>query len=514
MRSGSHARVLVVGLDMADGDLIRYWSRQGRLPNFAALVASGTLVELESPAELLHTSTWPTFATGVLPGRHGVYYPYQPKPGHQFARRIEADQYGATTFWSRADAEQRRCVAYDIPETFPERDFKGRAVFDWGTWARYGTSSAQPPVLLKELKSQFGTYPLGFEAIRLGFEYPHGLEQRLPESVRYKCATARWLLQRDEWDLAVIGFGETHPAGHYFWPAGVNAVGTGDEALFEQLFVVYAAVDQALGSLRDCLPSDATLFVASGDGVRPNHCGWHLLPALLNRLGFTSSGPTSPGGASPRQSSLVGRLPHLVSPGLKQQVAAWLPWRLRNRLSLWAQVSNVDWSQTRAFALPSDLEGCVRINMKGREPHGIVDPGAQYDDLCQEIRSRLEELENPTTGARAVRRVWIRNEVLPGGRQEELPDLIVTWNDEWPIVALASPRVGLVEGVNPDRRPGTHSTVGFLLAQGPDIPKGHQGRGRLVDVAPTVLQLLALPNLSDMDGRPLDLSPASKPMSS
>ena len=82
--SGPHLttqRVFAIGLDMGDGELIRYWSHQGQLPHFASLLASGTWVDLESTAQVLHTSTWPTFATGTLPGRHGVYFPYQPKAG-------------------------------------------------------------------------------------------------------------------------------------------------------------------------------------------------------------------------------------------------------------------------------------------------------------------------------------------------------------------------------------------------------------------------------------------------
>jgi predicted AlkP superfamily phosphohydrolase/phosphomutase len=507
------SRVLVLGLDMGDGPLIRYWSRQGRLPNLSALLAEGTALELESPAEVLHTSTWPTVATGVLPGRHGVYYPLQPKPGHQFARPIEADQYGARTFWSRAHAAGRRCLVYDVPETFPEPDFEGRAIFDWGTWAKYGRPSAQPSALLRELKSRFGPYPLGYEAIRLGFDFPHGIDRRLGESARYKCATAQWLLARDEWDLAVVGFCETHSAGHYFWPSSATAIGAGDDALFEPLLATYAAIDDAVGSLRAGLPQDATLIVVSGDGVRRNHCGWHLLPAVLQRLGLTSSGPTLPAGAAVPKPSGLGRLPHLIPQGVKRQIAAGLPWRLRNRLALWAQASALDFSQARAFALPSDLEGCIRLNVRGREPQGIVDPGRQYQELCQEIRGALEELVNPATGAAVVRRVWVRNEVFPGDRQEDLPDLIVTWNDEAPISAITSSRVGLIEGVNPDPRPGTHSTSGFLLASGPGFPRGGRGHGRLVDVAATVLQLLGLTDLPDIDGRPLRLQHSSETLS-
>ena len=118
------SRVLVVGLDMGDGSLIRHWSRQGHLPHFAALSSSGTWLALETTAEALHTSTWPTFATGTLPGRHGVYYPYQPRPGHQLAPHIGAHQYGAPTFWKLADAQGRRCLVYDVPETFPDPGFR------------------------------------------------------------------------------------------------------------------------------------------------------------------------------------------------------------------------------------------------------------------------------------------------------------------------------------------------------------------------------------------------------
>jgi hypothetical protein len=55
MTDGKHTgsrRVLVIGLDMGDGSLIRYWSQQGRLPHFASLLATyGT--PYSQPAALL-----------------------------------------------------------------------------------------------------------------------------------------------------------------------------------------------------------------------------------------------------------------------------------------------------------------------------------------------------------------------------------------------------------------------------------------------------------------------------
>jgi len=490
-------RVLVLGLDMGDGPLIRHWSRTGRLPNLAALQSAGTWLDLESTAEVLHTSTWPTFATGTLPGRHGVYYPYQPTPGQQLARHIKPDQYGVESFWTRAHGEGSRAIVYDVPETFPDARFGGSAVFDWGTWAWYGEPAAQPPALLGELRSRFGRYPLGLEAKRLAFRVPDGLEERLLRSVRYKAASAAWLLESREWDVAVIGLCETHPAGHYLWPA--RAAATPDDPAFDPLRRVYMAVDDAIGALSKHAPPDTTVLVVSGDGVRPNRCGWHLLPQVLDRLGFSGSAPTPDSAATPRR-SLVSRAPEYIPAWAKRAVTGLMPWQVRDRLGVWLQTRGVDWGRTRAFTLPTDLEGCIRINLRGREPHGIVDPGAEYQQICAEIRTRLEELENPATGRPAVGRVWCRNDVFPGPRQEELPDLIVTWNDDAPIDAVASRSIGRVDGVNADPRPGTHSTSGFALAAGPGIRGGADDRAHLADVAATILTRLGVSS-TGLDGR-------------
>jgi predicted AlkP superfamily phosphohydrolase/phosphomutase len=499
----SGKRLCVLALDMGDGDLIRRWSAQGHLANFAKLISSGTWVKLESTAQVLHTSTWPTFATGVLPGKHGVYFPYQPKPGHQLAQHVQPDQYGAPTFWHLADKQGCRSVIYDVPETFPEAGFSGQAVFDWGTWAWYGTPDAQPAALLKEVRSRFGRYPLGFEAKRLGARMPdiETLDQGLHRSVEYKRSTAQWLLQGQAWDLAVIGFCEGHPAGHYLWPANAGAAGLGNGEM-KRFLDFYVALDRAVGALVDSLPADTALFVVSGDGVRPNRCAWYLLPAVLERLGYTCP---FVGGANGRsaQPSLIGRVKGMVSAETRRRIANLLPWWLRDQLGAREQAANIDWSKTRAFTLPTDLEGCVRINVKGREPHGIVEPGLEYRQLCEEIRARLAELTNPVNNAPAVRRVWIRNEVFPGERQEQLPDLVVTWNDEAPFSSLASPRVGRIEGESADPRPGTHSPHGFLLATGAGIPVRLEAAGHLVDVAPTIMTLLGLTPSPDMDGRAL-----------
>ena len=500
-------RLIVIALDMGDGRLIRHWADAGHLPHLRNLMADGSWVDLESTAEVLHTSTWPTFATGTLPGRHGVYYPYQPKVGYQQAQHIQPNGYGVPSFWSLADRDGRRCLVFDVPETFPEPGFRGQAIFEWGTWAWYGEQTAQPQGLIAELRSHCGPYPLGIEALRLGLGRPRSalLEERLPKSVAHKLHALQWLIGRGNWDLVVASFCETHPASHYLWPAGVADVAGADQDRFRALRAVYMAIDNAIGAIRAQLPGDSILMVVSGDGVRPNHAGWHLLPTVMERLGYVNAGADA-GGRAARPASLLGIVKGLVPARARRMIADNLPVGLRNKLGEHLQTSQIDWSRTRAFTLPTDLEGYIRINLRGREPEGIVEPGAEYEALCSDIQRRLESLVNPATGKPAVRKVWRCHDVFRGPRQEQLPDLVVSWNDEAPIESLAAAGMKTVAEVSPDPRTGTHSTSGFLLACGTGIPAGRESIGHLVQIAPTILRLLGVEGELDLDGQPIDFS--------
>lgn len=503
LETDASSKIFVLGLDMGDGRLIQEWVRQGKLPHFADAILHGSWWDLDSPAAMLHTSTWPTFATGTLPGRHGVYYPFQPRPGFQQAQHVEADQYGVPTFWALADQQGRRCLVYDVPETFLEDGYRGRAIFEWGTWAWYGQRLSQPKSLIADLESRFGPYPLKLEATRLGLKFPNPakLERRLIKCIEHKVESVKWLLAQDDWDLAVVGLCETHPTGHYLWPADQRAESDSDPHRLAAVQNIYTAIDQALGTLRQSLPKDTVIMIASGDGIRPNHCGWHLLPEIMEKLGYAV--PPAQTSAAESKPITLKAIKNAVPPGARRWIADHLPYRLREKINASVDDGGLDWSKTRAFTLPTDLEGYVRINLKGREPEGIVEPGAEYDTLCREIAGRLETLVNPASGKPVVDRIWIRDEVFPGTAREHLPDLMVTWNGDAPISAVSSREIGTIERPSPDPRTGTHSPTAFLLATGPGIQEAWRGAGRLVDVAPTVLALLGVELAGAMDGRPL-----------
>jgi predicted AlkP superfamily phosphohydrolase/phosphomutase len=232
------------------------------------------------------------------------------------------------------------------------------------------------------------------------------------------------------------------------------------------------------------------------------------LPEVLQRLGFTAAPGRAPAAdaAQPqrehRQADFLKTIRDLVPSDFRQTISRYLPTRWRDYFMLRWATAGIDWSRTRAFCLPTDLEGCIRINVAGREPAGIVGQGAEYTRVCQELIASLRQLINPATGRPAVRDVIQTDDVFPGERRHYLPDLIVLWADEAEITAVHTTALGTVAAPSPDARTGTHCPPGFVMAQGPRVPRGQALEGgHVVDFAPTVLAQFGLPRPQHMDGR-------------
>jgi predicted AlkP superfamily phosphohydrolase/phosphomutase len=504
-------RVLVIGLDVGDGRLINDWSEEGLLPVFNALMTGGTQGSLHTTAEMLHVSAWPSLYTGTLPGKHGVYYTFQPAPGQQNVRRFGPGQYGQPPIWQILSDAGKQCIVFDAPYTHPQKNFAGVQIFEWGTWARYWHPMSVPPKLMRQLTGQCGAYPVGFEANQVGLAALDlaDLHQRLIRAVGAKAKAVRWLMTHSPWELLWVVFGETHPAAHYFWPlAQADASRGAVDSTGRLLREIYQTIDRAIGEILEGIGDNVTLYIISGDGVGPNYAGWHLLPRVLQHLGFMSvaassrASVTTPEAAVPSKRDLLKVFRDLLPSSARQTLSQYLPTPWRDSLMSRWTTANVDWSCTRAFCLPTDLEGCIRLNVIGREPQGIVRPGAEYDAVCRELTASLEQLTNPQTGCPAVRQVIRTAAVLPGERGDYLPDLIVLWSEEAEIRAVHAPALGLVEGPSPDARSGTHRPPGFVIARGPSIQAGSILKdGHIVDFAPTILAEFGLLRPQHMDGR-------------
>ena len=101
------------------------------------------------------------------------------------------------------------------------------------------------------------------------------------------------------------------------------------------------------------------------------------------------------------------------------------------------------------------------VNLKGREPWGTVEPGAEYNELCQRIRSELCQLINPDTGKPAVSEAVQVSQIYQGENLINLPDIVIRWALGAPIHRLYHPRLGLISNGNVLLRTAQHTWMDF-----------------------------------------------------
>jgi hypothetical protein len=150
------------------------------------------------------------------------------------------------------------------------------------------------------------------------------------------------------------------------------------------------------------------------------------------------------------------------------------------------------WPLMPAFALPSFYDGQIRINLKGREARGIVDP-ADYGAACDTVEALLRACRDALTGQPVVAAIHREDRPdRPGGPEA---DLLVEWAGA--PLGLVHPLHGRI-GPFPYRRPGGHTGgKGVAWLAGPGIRPGDYGTRSAFDLVPTIVDLLG----GEADGR-------------
>jgi len=530
MNGGIEGPLLVLCIEVADPDLVDQWCRDGYLPNLERLRRQGSWSRLQSTNDISSGCIWPSFNTGTNPAKNGMtFHHMQFVNGTYHIDKFGPDDVGRDPFWLYLNEAGKRCAIVDVPITGPLPDFKGIQVFGWGVEAAERYRSSDPPEVMDAILSEIGRHPLGDESDRRRFIRPVTREEHadvaeaLLEGVELKGRLLKWLWRQGPWDMLLGVFGESHWADHVMYqvldpghPDHNPEYTEETDGLFLRL---YQAHDAAIGQLLAEAPG-ATVVVFAGSGMRPTYSGNHLLPAVLQRLGYGPE-PAS-GNGKPNTSSRASEdsetseaskdwafyrirwLQDTIPAPLVSATRRLVPNRLFEKLTRRIAFAGSRWSESRAFALMNDFSGNIRINLEGREPSGIV-AAEEYDTVCDELARELLELVNAESGKPAVERVIKVREEYEGDRIDALPDLAVVWSAEAPINGLRSSRIGTVRGVNPERRPGGHHPDAFVILSGPGVAAGHDlDEAHLLDLAPTFFRLMGVPIPSDFDGKALE----------
>ncbi len=500
-------KVFVLGVDGGTLDVILPLVERGKLPNFARLIREGAWGELQSTVPPSSGPAWASFQTGKEPSSHGIFDFLNKKPRSYDTYYINSTHIAGRRLWDLLGDCGLKVGIINVMVTYPPRPVNGFVLT--GGLTPTGVNFAYPEALAEEIRGRFGEYRLwGVGGINL----TEGGERRFidaySDNAKRRMEIAKYLMSTREWDFFMVMFEETDPLQHELWKymdrEHPRYLDDAPAFVKDAIPNIYGLVDGFLGEVMGSLPDDATVFVMSDHGFGPMDryilVNNFLVDAGLLKLrggagGALKRAAFSRGLTLERAYNIGRRL------GLRRAAKAFRGGLGEAMLSSIApSMKDIDWRRTRAFSVGTG--GHIYLNVKGREPEGVVDPGNEYRQVRESVVRELSALVDPKTSNKAIERAFVREELHSGRFAEHAPD--VSFLPARGFGTLQKQQF-VAPGVFIDSPScGTHRMDGVVMAWGPDIDVGRNiTPARIWDLAPTILHLSRLSIPADMDGRVL-----------
>lgn len=504
----SMARVFVLGLDGATFDLIRPWAEQGKLPNFARLMHHGVWGPLASVPNMRSAAAWTSFMTGKNPGKHGIYEFYEYTQDYE-VKFLHGGHRDCPSLWQILSKAGKRSVVINVPMTYPAEEVNGLLIAGLDAPGSESKKFTHPPHLIKDIEKRFGRYIL--EPGLTGLIANGNIDKAvtlLNEELDQKIRICLHFMHEYSWDFFMVVFRSLDAVQHCFWKYMDPKHPQHDAFLASKyghvILEFYKKIDDIMARIQNELSHDDLLLVMSDHGFGSKHPASNQLNQWLAAKGLLSY-------AKQKTDSILGKMYHLVqrktSRNIKEHLVKYFP-ALRDKIHSKLCFAGIDWSSTKAYS--DGLFPNIWINVKDREPQGLVEPGNEYKELVEYLKENLLECRDLVSNEKIVDKVFEKSEIYSGKWVQRAPDLLVRWREDIPIhgIMIDSPDQEVMapplQGEDYRVISGDHRLHGIFLAYGNNIRAGiHLEEPSIMDLAPTILHSMNLPIPDDMDGKVL-----------
>lgn len=452
---------MIIGLDCAEPSLLERWRDQ--LPVLSGLMDRGVHGRLTSVIPPITVPAWSCMMSSRTPGDLGVYG-FRNRSDHTYEGGFIADStaIGAPRLWEIVGRAGGDSIVIGVPGTYPPKPLRGAMVTCFLTpsiESRY----TFPPGLKDEIAEVVGEYVLDARDFRT--EDKERLLGDLYEMTDKRFLLADHLLRTREWQLfAMVEMGHDR-IHHGFWKYmdpehRKHEPGNPYE---DAILDYYRHTDGLIGRLLEHTDDDTLVLVLSDHGAKRLDGGIRV-NEWLRREGLLALARDPEGVELPKQ---IG----------------------------------IDWANTTAWG-DGGYYARIFLNVKGREPEGTVDP-ADYERVRDDLARRLAEIPDDQ-GRPLATRVY-KPEELYAEVNGVAPDLIAVFGDlYWRSVATVGGDEG-VQTLENDTGPddANHAQDGIVIAAGAGVTARGELNAHLLDIAPTVLDLLGIDAPDGMRGQSL-----------
>jgi predicted AlkP superfamily phosphohydrolase/phosphomutase len=454
-------KILIIGLDCAAPELL---FNDERLPNFRRLMEGGCYGRLESVIPPITVPAWMCMTTSQDPGSLGVYG-FRNRTDYSYSGlgMVNSRSIQEIAAWDQVAREGKRAIIIGVPPSYPPRKVHGICVGCFLTPDTTRDIYAYPAAVQDTIANIVGEYPVDVKGFRT--DRKDWLKNEVYAMSRKHFAAVRYFLQHFDWDYFQFveigldrlqhGFWQFHDPQHVLYTPG--------NPYHEVIRDYYAYLDEEVGKILELLNDETVILVASDHGAQRLDGGfcvnqWLVQEGLL----------------------VLNERPKEVTPF--------------SRL-------DVNWGKTKVWS-EGGYYARVFFNVKGREPNGTIDQ-ADYERFRDEIKAKFEATVDDR--GKPMGTLVFKPEEIYKTVCNVAPDLIVHFGGLYwrSIGGVGYPTIYTQENdTGPDGC--NHAQFGSFILAAPNNPlHGEVAGARLLDIAPTLLELGGYDIPRSMQGRSL-----------
>lgn len=452
-------KLLVIGLDSAPPKLF-FNELKHRVPNISRLMAEGVYGQMMSCDPPITIPAWMVMMTGKDPGKLGIYgFRHRKGPSYTQGWIANSDSVHEPKIWDVLGKHGKQVCLVGVPPGFPPTPVEGNQVSCFITPGPE-KDFTYPAALKAEIQSLVGNYL--FDVVFRTSDRDTLLKE-LYEMTDKRFRVIKHMMKTKPWDMFMfveIGVDRLHHAFWKFYDKEHPRYEAGNK--YENVIPeYYEYIDQKIGELLSMIDDDTSVLVVSDHGTKGMR-GAFCINQWLIQEGYLHLKET----------------PKSITEFDK---------------------AAVDWSKTKAWGW-GGYYSRIFLNVEGREASGTVKQ-SEYDQLRQELRSKLEKITDPS-GRTMATRVY-KPEELYGKFVGDAPDLMVYFDDLfWRSAGtLGHDSLYLSENdTGPDD--SVHAEEGIFVLRTPDKQGGKNiGKISIYEIAPTLLALMGETPIDGMNGR-------------
>lgn len=452
-------KICVLGLDCCAPDVV---FKDERLTNLRRLMEHGTYGRLESVIPPITVPAWMCMTTSRDPGSLGVYG-FRNRTDHTYSGLGIATSSSIKTpaIWDHIAREGKKSIIVGVPPGYPPRKINGISVGCFLTPDPAKDVYTHPPEIGTKLNEVVGGYEVDVKGFRT--DDKEWLRKEIFEMSRKQWDAVRYLIQNHEWDyfhFVDIGLDRVH---HGFWDCfDKQHVFYKPGNPFENVIPEYYKwIDEQIGSVLRMLDPDTVVLVVSDHGAQRLDGGFVVNEWLVNE-GLL----------------VLDEHPKEVTPFAKLKV---------------------NWAKTKVWS-EGGYYARVFFNVQGREPQGLI-PQSEYESFQNQMKAKFEALKD--NQGQPLNSLVFKPKELYKSVKNVAPDLIVHFGGLYwrSIGGVGYGRVHVQENdTGPDAC--NHAQFGMFILAAPNSPlRGQYHGARLLDVAPTLMDLAGYEIPEEMQGR-------------